>query len=249
MVRSAEVKNYRAMFQSKFKYAAALRIVRSEQSSEVQLHPTFMRPQKDQLTSQALSADRTQNCTKMALNKEPIWNLPTGENVDDDQVDEELHDHGQAISQLTTTMNQLAKALLQQVQGPIQVNAMEGVNMMINKRRQHGQQMQSRPKQFMKDDSGYDKGDSFNEQEEKVQYVNNYQGQRNNAQGKTQQQWLSQGNQENWNNQGHQGNWSGGNNEQGNWNNKGNQGNWGGNHQGTWGGNSQGGWNNNNNRG
>ncbi|XP_070009698.1 uncharacterized protein [Nicotiana sylvestris] len=37
----------------------------------------------------------------------------------------ELHDHGQAITELTTTMNQLAKAQLQQVQGPKQVNAME----------------------------------------------------------------------------------------------------------------------------
>lgn len=83
----------------------------------------------------------------------------------------ELHDHGQAIAKLTTTMNQLAKAQLQQVQGPKQVNVMEGVNMMANKRRQQGQQRQNRPEQFMQNDSGYEQGDSFNKQEEEVQYV------------------------------------------------------------------------------
>ncbi|XP_070044978.1 uncharacterized protein [Nicotiana tomentosiformis] len=72
----------------------------------------------------------------MALNNEPIGNLPLREEVDDDQGDEELHDHGQAIAELTTTMNQLAKAQLQQIQGPKQGNVMEGVNMMMNKRRQ-----------------------------------------------------------------------------------------------------------------
>ncbi|XP_070021787.1 uncharacterized protein [Nicotiana sylvestris] len=39
----------------------------------------------------------------------------------------ELHDHGQAIAEPTTTMNQLAKAQLQQVQNPRQVNALEGI--------------------------------------------------------------------------------------------------------------------------
>ncbi|XP_070046851.1 uncharacterized protein [Nicotiana tomentosiformis] len=42
----------------------------------------------------------------------------------------ELHDHRQEIAKLTTTMNQLEKAQLQQVQNPRQVNAMEGINMM-----------------------------------------------------------------------------------------------------------------------
>ncbi|XP_070030079.1 uncharacterized protein [Nicotiana sylvestris] len=37
-------------------------------------------------------------------------------------------------------MNQLAKAQLQQIQGPKQVHAMEGVNLLVNKRRQSGQQ-------------------------------------------------------------------------------------------------------------
>ncbi|XP_070022033.1 uncharacterized protein [Nicotiana sylvestris] len=41
-------------------------------------------------------------------------------------------------------MNQLAKAQLQQVQSPRQVNVMEGVNMLVNKRRQRGQQGQVR---------------------------------------------------------------------------------------------------------
>ncbi|XP_070055293.1 uncharacterized protein [Nicotiana tomentosiformis] len=99
----------------------------------------------------------------------------------------ELHDHGQAIAELTTTMNQLAKSQLQQVKGPKQVNAMEGVNMM-----------------------------------EEVQYVNNFQGQRNNSQGPNQQQWRSQVNQGNWNSN-NQGNWSCGNN-QGNWSCGNNQG-------------------------
>ncbi|XP_070007819.1 uncharacterized protein [Nicotiana sylvestris] len=167
----------------------------------------------------------------------------------------ELHDQGQAIVELTTTMNQLAKVKLQQVQGPKQVNAMKGVNMMVNKRQQQGQQMQNRTEQFMQDDSGYDQGDSFNDQAEEVQYVNNYQGQRNNAQGKNQQQWRSQGSQGNCNNQNHQGNWNGGNSNQSNWKNQGNQvnwgnqGNWDNNNQGNWGGNNQGGWNNNNNQG
>ncbi|XP_070010531.1 uncharacterized protein [Nicotiana sylvestris] len=95
---------------------------------------------------------------------------------------------------------------------------MKGVNMMVNKRREQGQQMQSRPEHFMQDDSGHYQGDLFNDKEEEFQYVNNYQGQRNNNQGQNPQQWWSQGN---WNNQGHQGNWSGGNNNQINWNNQG----------------------------
>ncbi|XP_070022671.1 uncharacterized protein [Nicotiana sylvestris] len=132
---------------------------------------------------------------------------------------------------------------------------MEGVNIMMNKRLQEGQQMQSHLEQFKQDDSGYDQGDSYNEQEKEVQYVNNYQGQRNNAHGQNQQQWQSQGNQGNWNNQGRKGNWSCGNNNQGNWennnnqdnwNNQGNQGNWGGNNQSNCGGNNQVSWNNNN---
>ncbi|XP_070052248.1 uncharacterized protein [Nicotiana tomentosiformis] len=86
----------------------------------------------------------------------------------------ELHDLGQVIAELTSTMNQLAKALLQQVQGPKQVNALEGVNMMMNKRRQKGQGQRC-PKQFMQDDSEYDQGDSYNEQEEEVKFVTNYQ--------------------------------------------------------------------------
>ncbi|XP_070052477.1 uncharacterized protein [Nicotiana tomentosiformis] len=44
----------------------------------------------------------------------------------------ELHDHGKAIAELTTTMNQLEKAQLQQVQNLRQVNAMKGVNIMVN---------------------------------------------------------------------------------------------------------------------
>ncbi|XP_070057440.1 uncharacterized protein [Nicotiana tomentosiformis] len=127
----------------------------------------------------------------------------------------ELHNHGQVIAELTTTMNQLAKAQLQQGQGPKKVNAMEGVSMMVNKRKQKGQQVQNRVEHFVQDDSGFDQDESYNEQEEEVQYVKNYQGQRNNSQGPSQQQWHSLGNQGNWNNQNHQGNWSGGNNNKG----------------------------------
>ena len=54
----------------------------------------------------------------------------------------ELHDHGQAIAELTPTMNNLAKAQLQHVQNPRQVNAMEGVNMMVNKWKTKGPQVQ-----------------------------------------------------------------------------------------------------------
>ncbi|XP_070031876.1 uncharacterized protein [Nicotiana tomentosiformis] len=56
----------------------------------------------------------------------------------------ELQDHGQAIDELTTTMTQLEKAQLNQVQLPNQVNAMEGVNMIVNKRRTKGPQEQNR---------------------------------------------------------------------------------------------------------
>ncbi|XP_070020459.1 uncharacterized protein [Nicotiana sylvestris] len=91
--------------------------------------------------------------------------------------------------------------------------------------------------------SGFEQDDSYNEQEEEVQYVNNFQGQRNNFQGPNQQQWRPQNNQSNWNSN-NQGNWSGGNN-QGNWHNNNNQGNLSGNNQGNWGSNNQGGWKNN----
>ncbi|XP_070015125.1 uncharacterized protein [Nicotiana sylvestris] len=136
----------------------------------------------------------------------------------------ELHDHGEAIAELTTVINQLAKAQLQQVQGPEKVNAMDEVSMMVNKRRQKGPQMQNRVKNYVQDDSGFDQDESYNEKEEEVQYVNNFQGQRNNSQGPNQQQWQPQGNQGIWNSSNNQGNWNGGNN-QGNSNNRNNQGN------------------------
>ncbi|XP_070037040.1 uncharacterized protein [Nicotiana tomentosiformis] len=125
-------------------------------------------------------------------------NVPQGDpNVI--QLHKELHDHGQAIAELTTTMNQLAKAQLQQVQGPKQVNAMEGVNVMVNKRRQRGQQVQSNQKQFEQSGSGYNQDYSYDDQSEEVLYANNYQGQRSNAPNK---QWRSQKNNQNWGNQG-----------------------------------------------
>ncbi|XP_070047114.1 uncharacterized protein [Nicotiana tomentosiformis] len=113
-------------------------------------------------------------------------NIPQGDpNVI--HLHKELHDHGQPIAELTTTMNQLAKAQLQQVQGPKKVNAIEGVKIMVSKRRQKGQQVQNRVEQFVQDDSGFNQDESYNEQEEEVQYVNNYQGQRNNSQSTNQQ--------------------------------------------------------------
>ncbi|XP_070034438.1 uncharacterized protein [Nicotiana tomentosiformis] len=130
---------------------------------------------------------------------------------------------------------------------------MEGVNVMVKKRRQRGQQVQHNQDQFEQSGSGYDQDDYYNDQSEEVQYVNNYQGQRSNA--PNQQQWRSKGNNQNWGNQG-QGNWnSGNNNHPNNWGNnnqnwgnqENNQGNWGGNNNSNWGGNKdQGGWNNNN---
>ena len=89
----------------------------------------------------------------------------------------ELHDHGQAITELTTIMNQLAKAQLQQVQNPRQVNAMEAVNMLVNKRRQ---QNQGNSEQFDDNCDGF-QNDGYDDQSEEVQYVNNYQGQRGNS--------------------------------------------------------------------
>nr|XP_009622505.1 uncharacterized protein LOC104113895 [Nicotiana tomentosiformis] len=47
----------------------------------------------------------------------------------------EFQDHGKSISELNTTMTQLAKAQLNQVQALKQVHAMEGVNVLVNKRR------------------------------------------------------------------------------------------------------------------
>ncbi|XP_070025687.1 uncharacterized protein [Nicotiana sylvestris] len=52
-------------------------------------------------------------------------------------------------------MNQLAKAQLQQVQNPHQVNAMEGVNMLVNKQRQRGKQNQGNSEQFDNDCGGF----------------------------------------------------------------------------------------------
>ncbi|XP_070014786.1 uncharacterized protein [Nicotiana sylvestris] len=47
--------------------------------------------------------------------------------------------------------------------------------MMINKRRQRGQQVQNNPDQFEQSGSGYNQDDSYDDQSEEVQYVNNYQ--------------------------------------------------------------------------
>lgn len=81
-----------------------------------------------------------------------------------------------------------------------------------------------------------------------MQYVNYFQGQRNNFRGPSQQQYRPQNNHGNWHSN-NQGNCSG-NNNQGNWcnnnnNNNKNQENWSGNNQGNWEGNNQGGWSNN----
>ena len=91
----------------------------------------------------------------------------------------------------------MPKAQLQQVQAPRQVNAMEGVNMMVNKRRQRGQQSQENPDQCKQGSGGYNQDDGYDDQSEEVQYVNNYQGQRSNPPNQ-QQKWRSQGN---WGNQ------------------------------------------------
>nr|XP_009795559.1 PREDICTED: uncharacterized protein LOC104242233 [Nicotiana sylvestris] len=82
------------------------------------------------------------------------------------KLHKELYDHGQAIAELTTTMNQLAKAQLQKVQGPKQVNAIEGFSMMVNKRRQKGPQVQNHVENFVQNDSGFDQDEPYNEQEE-----------------------------------------------------------------------------------
>ncbi|XP_070026336.1 uncharacterized protein [Nicotiana sylvestris] len=119
---------------------------------------------------------------------------------------------------------------------------MEGVNMLVNKRRQRGQQNQGNSDQYGQNSGGF-QGDRYDEQNEEVQYVNNYQGQRGNS--SNQQQWRPQGS---WGNQQQQGNSNWGNNNQSaNWGNqKNNQGNWNGNNN-NWGrNNNQGGWNNSN---
>lgn len=88
-------------------------------------------------------------------------------------------------------MNQLVKVQLQQVQNPLQVNAMEGVNMLVNKRRQREQQTQGNSKQYG-NDCGCFQNDCYDDQSEEVQYVNNYQGQWGNS--SNQQQRRPQGN-------------------------------------------------------
>ncbi|XP_070024884.1 uncharacterized protein [Nicotiana sylvestris] len=120
-------------------------------------------------------------------------------------------------------MNQLAKDQLQQVQNPKQVNATERISMMVNKRRQKGPQVQNCAAKYVQENSGFYQDDSYSEQDEEVQYVNKFQGQRNKSEGANQQQWRFQGNQGEWNSN-NQGNWNSGNN-QGNWNNNNNQGN------------------------
>nr|XP_009800656.1 PREDICTED: prion-like-(Q/N-rich) domain-bearing protein 8 [Nicotiana sylvestris] len=85
---------------------------------------------------------------------------------------------------------------------------MEGVNMMVNKRRQRGQKGQGNPDQFEQSGNGCNQDDVYDDQCEEVQYVKNYQGQRGNAPNH-QQQWRSQGN---WGNQNQQGIWNNGNN-------------------------------------
>ncbi|XP_070039934.1 uncharacterized protein [Nicotiana tomentosiformis] len=72
-------------------------------------------------------------------------------------------------------MNQLAKVQLQQVQGTKQVNAIEGVNIMVNKRRQRGQQVQNNQDQYEQSGSDYNQDDSYDDQSEEVLYANNYQ--------------------------------------------------------------------------
>ncbi|XP_070019477.1 uncharacterized protein [Nicotiana sylvestris] len=118
---------------------------------------------------------------------------------------------------------------------------MEGVNMLANKRRQRGQQGQGSLDQYDQGSGGFNQDEGYDEQNEEVQYVNNYQGQRDNAPNQ-QQQWRSQGN---WGNQNQQGNSNWRNNNQ-NWGNQNNQGNWSGNNNNWGGNNNQGGWNNGN---
>ncbi|XP_070031837.1 uncharacterized protein [Nicotiana tomentosiformis] len=98
-------------------------------------------------------------------------NVPQGDpNVV--HLHKELHDHGQAISELTTTMIQLVKAQLQQVQNPKQVNTMEGVNIMVIKRRTKGPQVQYRVKNYVQENSDFDQDDYYNEQEEEILLIN-----------------------------------------------------------------------------
>ncbi|XP_070022823.1 uncharacterized protein [Nicotiana sylvestris] len=82
----------------------------------------------------------------------------------------ELHYQGQAIVEMTTTMNQLAKAQLQQLQNPRQVNAIEGVNMFVNKKRQRRQQNQGNSEQFDDDCDGL-QNDGYDKKNEEVQYL------------------------------------------------------------------------------
>ncbi|XP_070018215.1 uncharacterized protein [Nicotiana sylvestris] len=75
---------------------------------------------------------------------------------------------------------------------------MEGASMLVNKRRKRGPQVQNRVENYEQDDSGFDQDGQYNEQEEEVQFLN-FQGQRNNNHGPSQQQWRLHGNQGNWN--------------------------------------------------
>nr|XP_009758211.1 PREDICTED: uncharacterized protein LOC104210934 [Nicotiana sylvestris] len=79
-----------------------------------------------------------------------------------------LQDHGHAIAEFTTTMTQLAKAQLSQAQAPKKVHAMEGANMMANKRSTKVPQGQTQVENYVQEDSGFEQDDSYNEQEEEV---------------------------------------------------------------------------------
>ncbi|XP_070036242.1 uncharacterized protein [Nicotiana tomentosiformis] len=91
-------------------------------------------------------------------------------------LNKEFQDHGQDIAELTTTMNQLIKAQ-QQTQASWKVHAMEGVHVLVSKKKMKGNQRQSQKDMYSQDDGCHTQDDSFQEQNKEVQFVNNYQNQ------------------------------------------------------------------------
>nr|XP_016432935.1 PREDICTED: putative uncharacterized protein DDB_G0286901 [Nicotiana tabacum] len=124
---------------------------------------------------------------RIALTAEPLYKMANNDHIGNVLPGEKVDDNAE---------DELAKAQPQQIQGPKQVNTMESVNLLVNKRRQHGKQILQGNNQNW-----------GNQGQEKWNNNNN----NSNKWGNNNQNW---GNNSNW----------GGNNNQRSWNN-GNQGN------------------------
>lgn len=65
-------------------------------------------------------------------------------------LNRELQDHGQAIAELTTTMNQLAKAQLQQTQASRHIHDVEGIHVLGSEQKMKGNQRQPQEEMYQR---------------------------------------------------------------------------------------------------